>query len=260
MAHVTAASPEKRLQVDSAHLSDQSPPMRSDMEDLSNLTQPDTAAQIHLHDDHAQSSDHNLSPPTVMLESTKNDLSCSAQLAPQATAASPERRLQVDTQLISDPSRKKPRRGCRAGKKHRRNAIRKGYITAAQGSRGSQGRGKNEMKTAAQGSRGPQGRGNSTTKSAAHKLSKHRYNNIDAEHTLSKRGHKNTTTMRPATSRRSKRGVRVGSKDSEDHDIGRRLDRGELQEFITKRLDLGLDCLLVLKKGAPGYATAITAL
>ena len=117
------------------------------------------------------------------------------------------------------------------------------------------------MKTAAQGLRGPQGRGrNSTTKTAAHKLSKHRYNNIDPEHTLSKRGHKNTTTMRPATSRRSKRGVRVGSKDSEDHDIGRRLDRGELQEFITKRLDLGLDCLLVLKKGAPGYVTAITAL
>ena len=54
--------------------------------------------------------------------------------------------------------------------------------------------------------------------------------------------------------------MRVGSKNSEDHDIGRRLDRGELQEFITKRLDLGLDCLLVLKKGAPGYATAITAL
>ena len=55
--------------------------------------------------------------------------------------------------------------------------------------------------------------------------------------------------------------ARVISKGSEDHDIGRRLDRGvRLQEFITKRLYLGLDCLLVLKKGAPGYATAITAL
>ena len=63
-----------------------------------------------------------------------------------------------------------------------------------------------------------------------------------------------------AASRRSKCRARVISKDSEDHDIGRCLDRGgRLQEFM-KRLDLDLDCLLVLKKGAPGYATAITAL
>ena len=116
IVQATAASPEKRLQVDSAHLLDQSPPTGSNIKDLSYLA---------------------------------------PQLAPQATAASPEKRLQVDVQLISDPSRKKPRRGCRAGKKHRRNAIRKGYITAAQGSRGSQGRGRILMKTAAQGLRGP---------------------------------------------------------------------------------------------------------
>ena len=85
-------------------------------------------------------------------------------------------------------------------------------------------------------------------KTAAHKLSKHRYKNIDAEHTLSKRGYKNTTMMRPATSSRSKRGVKVISKDSEDHDIGRRLDRGvRTQEFMKKRLDLGLDYSLAQK-------------
>ena len=49
--------------------------------------------------------------------------------------------------------------------------------------------------------------------------------------------------------------------ETEDHDIGRRLDRGgRAHEFTTKRLDLGLDRSLVLKKGALGYATAITTL
>ena len=152
-------------------------------------------------------------------------------MGPPVIAASSKKHLyDGNAKHISDPSYKKPQRGCPAGKKHRKNAMRRGYITAAQGSRGSHGRGRIPMKkTAAQGSRGPQGRGrgrNSITKTAAHKLPKHRYNNIDAEHTLSKRGYKNTTTMRPATSRRSKQGVRVVSKDSEDHDIGRRSDRG----------------------------------
>ena len=116
------------------------------------------------------------------------------------------------------------------------------------------------MTTAAQGSRRPQGRGrNSMTKTAANKLPKHRYKNIDAEHTLLKRGYKNTTTMRSATSRRSKQGVRVVSKDSEDHDIGRRLDRGgRTHEFKTKRLDLGLDYSLAQKKGASDSGTAST--
>ena len=193
MAHATAASPEKRLQVDSAHLSDQSPPTGSDIKDLSYLT---------------------------------------PQLAPQATAASPEKRLQVDVQLISDPSRKKPRRGCRAGKKHRRNAIRKGYITAAQGSRGSQGRGWIPiMKTAAQGSRGPQ-----------------------------RRGRISMAKAKTVASRSSNCRARVISKDSEDHDIGRRLDRGgRVHEFTTKRLDLGLDCSLVWKKVSPNGGEVISA-
>ena len=45
-----------------------------------------------------------------------------------------------------------------------------------------------------------------------------------------------------AAHRGSKRGVRVISNDSEDHDIGRRLDRGgRAHEFKTKRLDLVWD-------------------
>ena len=44
-----------------------------------------------------------------------------------------------------------------------------------------------------------------------------------------------------AASRRSN--CKVILKDSEDHDIGRRLDcGGRAHEFTTKRLDLGLDC------------------
>ena len=67
--------------------------------------------------------------------------------------------------------------------------------------------------------------------------------------------------MAQTASRRSNNRARVILKNSEDHDIGRCLDRGgRAHEFTTKRLDLGLDCLLVPKKGAPGYATAITAL
>ena len=74
-------------------------------------------------------------------------------------------------------------------------------------------------KTAAQGSRGPQRRGR-------------------------------ISMAKAAASRRSKCRARVISKDSEDHDIGR-LDRGgRTHEFKTKRLDLGLDCTLVLKKGS----------
>ena len=53
------------------------------------------------------------------------------------------------------------------------------------------------------------------------------------------------------------------NKTTEDHDIGHRSDRGgqaKANEFTFKRLDLSLDCLLVLKRGAPGCETAITAL
>ena len=64
-----------------------------------------------------------------------------------------------------------------------------------------------------------------------------------------------------AASRRSNCRARVISKDSEDHDIGRRLDRGvRAQEFMKKRLDLGLDHSLVQKKGASDSGTAIIAL
>ena len=99
------------------------------------------------------------------------------------------------------------------------NVIKQGYITAAQGLRGSQGRERIPMtKTATQGSRGPQRRGR---------------------------------MMSAAAARRSKCGARVISKDSEDHGIGHRLDCGvRSHEFMTKRLDLSLDCSLVQKKGA----------
>ena len=63
-----------------------------------------------------------------------------------------------------------------------------------------------------------------------------------------------------APHRRSKRRVRVISKDSEDHDIGRRLDRGgRAHEFTTKRLDLGLDCSLVLKGVSPSSGEVVSA-
>ena len=85
-------------------------------------------------------------------------------------------------------------------------------------------------KTAAQGSRGPQRRGR-------------------------------ISMAKTAASRRSKCRARVISKDSEDHDIGRCLDRGvRAQEFMEKRLDLSLDYSLVQKKGALDSGTAITAL
>ena len=84
-------------------------------------------------------------------------------------------------------------------------------------------------KTAAQGSRGPQRRGR-------------------------------ISMAKTAASRRSKCRARVISKDSEDHDIGRRLDRGgRAHEFKTKRLDLGLDCSLVWKKVSPNGGEVISA-
>ena len=83
------------------------------------------------------------------------------------------------------------------------NAIRKGYITAAQGLRGSQGRERIPMKkTAAHGSRGPQGGGR---------------------------------MMSAAAVRRSNCGAKVILKDSEDHGIGRRLDRGA-HKYMTVRV------------------------
>ena len=125
----------------------------------------------------------------------------SAYLGPPVIAASSKKHLyDGNAKHISDPSYKKPQRGCPAGKKHRKNAMRRGYITAAQGSRGSHGRGRIPMKkTAAQGSRGPQGRGR---------------------------------MMSTAAVGRSNCGARVISKDSEDHGIGRRLDRGA-HKFMT---------------------------
>ena len=83
------------------------------------------------------------------------------------------------------------------------------------------------MNTAAQGSRGPQRRGR---------------------------------MMSAAAHRRLKSGAIVISKDTEDHDIGRRLDRGgRTHEFKTKRLDLGLDCSLVWKKVSPNGGEVIPA-
>ena len=64
-----------------------------------------------------------------------------------------------------------------------------------------------------------------------------------------------------AASRRSKCRARVISKDSEDHDIGRCLNRRVCaQEFIIKRLNLSLDYSAVQKKGASDSGTASTAL
>ena len=110
------------------------------------------------------------------------------------------------------------------------NVIRKGYITAAQGLRGSQGRGGFPItKTAAQGSRGPQRRGRISMA--------------------------NTSARRRSNCR-----ARVILKYSEDHDIGRRLDRGgRAHKFTTKRLDLGLDCSLVLKGVSPSSGEVVSA-
>ena len=77
LAHATAASPEKRLQINSV--------------DLTTLHPSLTYSEKCLHNDHVQLPDLHLSPPTLM-ENMKND-SCPSQLAPHATAASPEKRL-----------------------------------------------------------------------------------------------------------------------------------------------------------------------
>ena len=154
-----------------------------------------------------------------MLERMKNDIQFPAYSSPPVTASSSKKHSHDgNAQHISDPSYKKPRRGCRAGKKHRKNAMRKGYITAAQGSRGSHGRGRIPMKkTAAQGSRGPQGRGRMMSTSAVG---------------------------------RSNCGARVISKDSEDHGIGRRLDRGT-HKFMKVRVSAN--------KGSMTYGEEISA-
>ena len=161
-----------------------------------------------------------------MLENMKNDISCPAHLGPQATAATKKLHVGI-SQLISVSHQT---RRDRAGKRHRRNTKRKVYISAAQGSRGSQGRGRIPItKTAAQGSRGPQRRGRISMA--------------------------NTSARRRSNCR-----ARVISKYSEDHDIGRRLDRGgRAHEFTTKRLDLGLDCSLVLKGVSPSSGEVVSA-
>ena len=224
---------------------------------------------------------------THTVERMTNDPSTPTQLAP-TTAASPEKHMQikrVNITTFDSLPRKKPRRGCRAGKKHKKHktharrrsyerlehgtnkrlngAIKphggtqtaakarrgaKGTIdkkTAAQGSRGSHGRGRTSMtNTAAQGSRGPRGRGRIPMTKDSHKLSTCDYNN----------------TMSTGAGCKSKRGAIIITNDSEDHDIGHHFERGgrvKANEFTKRRLDLSLNCSLV--RGASGCETANTA-
>ena len=81
----------------------------------------------------------------------------------------------------------------------------------------------------------------------------------NTSHKLSKCGYKNT--MSTGAGCKSKRGARIITKDSEDHDIGHHLERGgrvKANEFTKRRLDLSLNCSLV--RGALGCGTTITAL
>ena len=220
---------EKHLQVESIQLSLPPPPIESMISDTSCPPQPDAIAahsERSLHDNYTRPPGTKVFSSTTMLENMKNDISCPAHLGPQATAATKKLHVGI-SQLISESHQT---RRDRAGKRHRRNTKRKVYISAAQGSRGSQGRGRIPItKTAAQGSRGPQRRGRISMA--------------------------NTSARRRSNCR-----ARVISKDSEDHDIGRRLDRGgRAHEFTTKRLDLGLDCSLVSKGVSPSSGEVVSA-
>merc|ERR1719356_1399411 len=205
---------------------------------------------------------------THTVERMTNDPSTPTQLAP-TTAASPEKHMQIKrvniTTFDSLPC-KKPRRGCRAGKKHKKHkthtrgrsyerlehgtnkrlngAIKPhgGTQTAAKARRGAKGT--IDKKTAAQGSRGSRGRGRIPMTKDSHKLSTCDYNN----------------TMSTGAGCKSKRGAIIITNDSEDHDIGHHFERGgrvKANEFTKRRLDLSLNCSLV--RGASGCETANTA-